>query len=173
MFRTLLNSPLLRRKKSLFDSSEEDISESEKLRHQNTNRNGYQNLETFQKQKLRQKASFTFRLPVFFLMSCWILLLTILFILASEVKHSWHRELWPQGSGSWWREADWRTASMQFSWEVATAVAETSKGVCDAQQGPAVEWGKPGVSTGLWRPSHTGISKELSNWAFGKTGESI
>ena len=58
--RTLLNSPLLRRKKSLFDSSEEDISESEKLRHQNTNRNGYQNLETFQKQKLRQKVGFIF-----------------------------------------------------------------------------------------------------------------
>jgi len=52
--RTLLNSPLLRRKKSLFDSSEEDISDAERLR-QRTGRNGYQNLETFQKQKLRQK----------------------------------------------------------------------------------------------------------------------
>jgi len=53
--RTLLNSPLLRRKKSLFDSSEEDVSESEKLRHQANSGSGYQNLETFQKQKLRQK----------------------------------------------------------------------------------------------------------------------
>ena len=52
IFRTLLNSPLLRRKKSLLDSSEEDISEAERPRHPAP---GYQNLETFQKQKLRQK----------------------------------------------------------------------------------------------------------------------
>ena len=54
-FRTLLNSPLLRRKKSCLDSSEEDISEvlpTDKLARPKP---GYQNLETFQKQKLRQK----------------------------------------------------------------------------------------------------------------------
>ena len=67
--RTLLNSPLLRRKKSLFDSSEEDVSESEKLRHQANSGSGYQNLETFQKQKLRQKVSF---LIWFELLDCFI-----------------------------------------------------------------------------------------------------
>jgi len=53
--RTLLNSPLLRRKKSCLDSSEEDISDvlpPDKLARPKP---GYQNLETFQKQKLRQK----------------------------------------------------------------------------------------------------------------------
>lgn len=54
--RTLLNSPLLRRKKSLYESSDEDISESDRLR--NRSRAGYQNLETFQKQKLKQKVGF-------------------------------------------------------------------------------------------------------------------
>ena len=51
-FRTLLNSPLLRRKKPSFDSSDEDVRED---RPSAIGRQGYQNLETFQKQKLRQK----------------------------------------------------------------------------------------------------------------------
>ena len=53
--RTLLNSPLLRRKKSCLDSSEEHISDvlvPDKLAR---SKPGYQNLETFQKQKPEQR----------------------------------------------------------------------------------------------------------------------
>ena len=46
----------------MFDSSEEEISESDKVRHPASAGSGYQNLETFQKQKLRQKVSFLIRL---------------------------------------------------------------------------------------------------------------
>merc|ERR1712106_893104 len=53
--RTLLNSPLLRRKKSCLDSSEEDISDVLAPDELARPKPGYQNLETFQKQKLRQK----------------------------------------------------------------------------------------------------------------------
>lgn len=57
--RTLLNSPLLRRKKSSFDSSDEEITDLHHSRLPDRSSrpalSGYQNLETFQKQKLRQK----------------------------------------------------------------------------------------------------------------------
>ncbi len=63
--RVLLNSPLLRRKKQTLDTSEEELisnqqddSNSSVLLHQQQQRSSegsYQNLETFQKQQLRQK----------------------------------------------------------------------------------------------------------------------